>query len=316
MLGALALIPVRQEQHEAGLLQPFVLPRGNELVDHHLRGVGEIAELRLPDDQRIWVLVSVAQLEAKHSILGQDGVPSNECFLWAQAQVVQETVSVVSLLVPDDAVSVREGPTLHILACDPHVVALEQQAAPGQRLSRGPIDLLALVEVLALLLQLPLEPAVQGEALRGFAEFVADGLQKRGLQACGVALPFVGGLGETLPFRGDPFHCLAMVAVGGLEGFLVGGPDRGLNLRKLPLRGDAGVDELLREDGLGPRVRGDLLVQLRLRVVGVQGLVVAKAPVTDHVDDDVRTPSLPPLGSELEHGHNGRRIVPVAMKDG
>ena len=52
MLRPLALVAVRQQHHEAGHAQPFALARGDELVDHDLRAVGEIAELRFPERQR------------------------------------------------------------------------------------------------------------------------------------------------------------------------------------------------------------------------------------------------------------------------
>jgi hypothetical protein len=49
VFGALALEPVRQEAHEARHAQPFRFARADELVEHDLRAVGEIAELRLPE---------------------------------------------------------------------------------------------------------------------------------------------------------------------------------------------------------------------------------------------------------------------------
>ena len=48
MLRSLAFIAVRQQQGQARHPQPFTLAGRNELVDHHLSPVGEIAELRFP----------------------------------------------------------------------------------------------------------------------------------------------------------------------------------------------------------------------------------------------------------------------------
>mmetsp|Transcript_11097 Transcript_11097/g.19998 ORF Transcript_11097/g.19998 Transcript_11097/m.19998 type:complete len:232 (+) Transcript_11097:1058-1753(+) len=42
---------VRQRQNQPALLTPLVLARRNELVDHHLCVVDEVAELCLPDDE-------------------------------------------------------------------------------------------------------------------------------------------------------------------------------------------------------------------------------------------------------------------------
>jgi hypothetical protein len=44
---------VRQQADEARHAQPLALARRDELVEHHLRAVGEIAELRFPQRQRV-----------------------------------------------------------------------------------------------------------------------------------------------------------------------------------------------------------------------------------------------------------------------
>src|SRR5215831_9699868 len=70
VLGALAFVAVRQHQHHAADAAPLDLARGDELVDHHLRAIGEIAELRLPDHQLVRLRGRVAVLEAEHRLLG------------------------------------------------------------------------------------------------------------------------------------------------------------------------------------------------------------------------------------------------------
>src|SRR5438034_483233 len=79
VLGALALVAVREEQHEAAHALPLRLRAGEELVDDHLRAVDEVAELRLPEDQPARVGEAHAELEAEHGVLGQhlgrDGRP-------------------------------------------------------------------------------------------------------------------------------------------------------------------------------------------------------------------------------------------------
>src|SRR6266480_2554808 len=71
VLGALALVAVREEQHEAAHALPLRLRAGEELVDDHLRAVDEVAELRLPDDQPARVGEAHAELEAEDGVLGQ-----------------------------------------------------------------------------------------------------------------------------------------------------------------------------------------------------------------------------------------------------
>ena len=51
MLRAAAFVPVRKEKRQPRRLAPLGQSRNDELVDHHLRAIREIAELRLPADQ-------------------------------------------------------------------------------------------------------------------------------------------------------------------------------------------------------------------------------------------------------------------------
>ena len=78
VLRALPLVAVRQEHREAAQAPPLRLARGDELVDHHLGAVGEVAELRLPDDQLEGLRGRVAVLEAEHGLLGQQRVDHEE----------------------------------------------------------------------------------------------------------------------------------------------------------------------------------------------------------------------------------------------
>lgn len=67
MLRALPVVSVRQQQHETALVAPLVLAAHDEVVDQVLRDVCEVAELRLPDRQRVVVGQRVAVLEAQDS---------------------------------------------------------------------------------------------------------------------------------------------------------------------------------------------------------------------------------------------------------
>ena len=53
MLGSLAFVAVGEEHDEAAGLSPFRLRRRDELVDHDLRTVGEVAELGFPNHERV-----------------------------------------------------------------------------------------------------------------------------------------------------------------------------------------------------------------------------------------------------------------------
>ena len=59
-----ALVAVGQHHHQVALSDPLRLPAADELVDDALRGVREVAELRLPAHERVRVGDRVAELEA------------------------------------------------------------------------------------------------------------------------------------------------------------------------------------------------------------------------------------------------------------
>ena len=71
MLRPLPFVAVRQQHHHAGEQIPLVLARGDELVDDDLRAVREIAELRLPQHQRLGIIAAEAVLESQHGSLGK-----------------------------------------------------------------------------------------------------------------------------------------------------------------------------------------------------------------------------------------------------
>jgi hypothetical protein len=65
---------VRQQQHQAAQAVPLVLGRRDELVDDHLCGVHEVAELRFPADQRVGRVERVAPFEADDAGFGKRAV--------------------------------------------------------------------------------------------------------------------------------------------------------------------------------------------------------------------------------------------------
>ena len=69
MLGAVALVAVRQQQCEPRRLLPLGEAAGDELVDHDLRAVGEVAELRLPEHEHLGRGRRVAVLEPDARVL-------------------------------------------------------------------------------------------------------------------------------------------------------------------------------------------------------------------------------------------------------
>ena len=57
-----------QEHDQAAKTIPLLLTGADELVDDHLRVVGEISELRFPDNQGVRVGGRIAVLERQHRL--------------------------------------------------------------------------------------------------------------------------------------------------------------------------------------------------------------------------------------------------------
>ena len=165
MLRPLPLVAVRQQAHEARHAQPLALARGDELVEHDLRAVGEVAELRLPHDERIGLGQRVAVLEGQHRLLRQHRVDHLEAAL-ARGDVLERRVAALGLLVDQHRVALREGAALAVLARQAHREALVEQRAEGQVLGHRPVDAGRRLHHLAAALQQALDGLVGVEVLR------------------------------------------------------------------------------------------------------------------------------------------------------
>ena len=88
MLRTLPLIAMRQQQREPADAPPLDLAGGDELVDHDLRAIGEIAELRFPDHQLVGLRRRIAVFEPHDRRLRQHRIDDVEIGL-AGADVLQ-----------------------------------------------------------------------------------------------------------------------------------------------------------------------------------------------------------------------------------
>ncbi len=93
------------------------------MVDDDLGAVGEIAELRLPQDKRAWFGEAVAVFEAEHRGLGERAVDDLEHGL-SRPHVVERDVLVLVLLVDEHGVALREGAAAAILSAQADESAL------------------------------------------------------------------------------------------------------------------------------------------------------------------------------------------------
>src|SRR5918993_238785 len=108
MLRPLALVAVREETHEPGHAQPLAFARRDELVEHHLRPVGEVAELRLPQGEGVRLRQGIAVLEPEHRLLGEHRVDDLVARL-TLADVVERRVPRLGLLIDQNRMALREG---------------------------------------------------------------------------------------------------------------------------------------------------------------------------------------------------------------
>ena len=105
----------------------------------HLRAVGEIAELRFPQGQRVRLGERIAVFEAEHRLFRQHRIDDLEARL-AVAEVVERRVAVLGLLVDQHRMALREGAALAVLAGEPHAdgrrAAASRRRAPRRSPSR------------------------------------------------------------------------------------------------------------------------------------------------------------------------------------
>ena len=99
VLRTLAFEAVRQQQHQTAETFPFVFGARDELVDDHLRGIDEVAELRLPKHQPVGPVEAVAVLESEHARLRQRRVVNIEDAL-PRPQVPQGHIGVAEFGIP------------------------------------------------------------------------------------------------------------------------------------------------------------------------------------------------------------------------
>ena len=139
VLGPRALVAVREQQRQARRLAPLRQRRDDELVDDHLRGVDEVAELRLPEHERLGRLHRVAVLEAEAGDLRQRRVVQLHRRERAR-QRLDRRDPLAGLGVVQHEVALGERAALGVLAGQPDRRALAQQRRVGERLGLRPVD--------------------------------------------------------------------------------------------------------------------------------------------------------------------------------
>src|SRR5579872_431181 len=149
VLRALSLVAVRQEQHQAAGLSPLRFGGGDELVDHDLRAVREIAKLRFPQDQRQRVGHTKAEFESHDRIFAEGTVPDLETFLVSR-KMLEGNVEASVLAVEQFQVSLAERSAAAILATEPNRRAFEHHASESEDFTGSPVERRSVQDLLAL----------------------------------------------------------------------------------------------------------------------------------------------------------------------
>ena len=184
------LVAVRQQQREPRELSPFGLSRHHELVDDGLGHVGEVAELRLPDDEIAVRAHAVAVLEAQHRGFRQRRVVDFEA---GAAHGRQGRVRRAGFHVVEYEVAMAEGAALRVLPAEADGHALPEQRTQGESLGVGPVERRLLVEAASASVQLSAQLGVDGEPLRNRRRGGVDlreGRERDGRRA-GVPAPWL-----------------------------------------------------------------------------------------------------------------------------
>ena len=139
VLGAVPLVAVRQQEREPRRLAPLREAGGDELVDDDLRAVDEVAELRLPQHERLGRGRRVAVLEADARVLRERRVVDLERRARV-VEVLERRVRAAGVDVVEDGVAVRERAALGVLAGEPDRDPVDEERRERERLRLAPVD--------------------------------------------------------------------------------------------------------------------------------------------------------------------------------
>ena len=180
VLGPRALVAVRQQQHEPRGLAP--LRQAAETMNWSMMtcaAVDEVAELRLPQHERLGRLGAVAVLEAQAGDLAQRRVVQLERRQRAR-QRLDRADRLAGLRVVQHHVALGERAALDVLAGQADRRALGQQRRERQRLGVRPVDPAVGAERLAAALELLDELGMDREALGDAQQLVVEDPQPLG----------------------------------------------------------------------------------------------------------------------------------------
>src|SRR5579872_5343644 len=139
MFGAAPFKTVRQQEDQARQPTPLVFRADNELIDNDLRGVDEVAILRLPENQAFGRIQAVTIIETKNTSFGQRAVEDIDRRL-VRREMLQWHVRMTILVIIKDGMPLAEGASRAVLTAQPDRTSFRGKAGEGQGFRRGPIQ--------------------------------------------------------------------------------------------------------------------------------------------------------------------------------
>ena len=142
VLRPLPFVAVRQHEGQAIDPAPFDFAGCDELVNHHLRAVGKVAELCFPDHQGVGVVGGVAVFKTEHRFFRQDGVDHGKRCLAVGGVLQGHVIALVpafAVLVVDHRMAVREGAAPTVFARQADRVAAGHQRRKSHVLAHAPV---------------------------------------------------------------------------------------------------------------------------------------------------------------------------------
>src|SRR5579863_9254488 len=139
MLWPLPFVSMRQEQQKPGLLPPFCTPRGDELVNNHLTGVGKVAKLRLPQHQSFRSMDAIAILKTQRTGLAQRTIIDRERCP-RLSQMLKRSIRFTRCMIVQYRMTVTECATLRILPGETNRRTLGENCGKCQCLGLTPVN--------------------------------------------------------------------------------------------------------------------------------------------------------------------------------
>ena len=311
VLRPLPFVAVRQQHHQAAHPPPFLLAGGDELIDHHLRAVGEVAELRFPDGQGARFSGRIAVFERQHRFFRQDGVPDAEGALTVM-NVLQRRIRGTICLVMNHRMTVEEGAATGVLAGQTHRNPLINQRGVGQRFRAAPVEqLLASGHRLTIAVNFG-DARLHFYRFRHRADAFSQFLQTLHFHLVRVALiPFMVEVrrpGEGVHVHRTPlfhhaFACIQRIAV---EVDHFSGVFQRSDLVRFQL---VGVEFTRR------RMLFDFLVHQRLGCARLVGFVMAVTAVAHQIDEDIAFKGITEVQRQTGNESHRFRVIRVNVEN-